>query len=63
MSQGLFRKAASAGAGARAFRLGLGCCGRIEPSSVHTFLFSFSIKLWKSVENCRKILKMSKQFS
>jgi hypothetical protein len=30
--------------------LWLGRCGRIEPKTVQSFLFSFSVQLWKSVE-------------
>jgi hypothetical protein len=51
-------------AGARAWiHPWLGRCSRIEPKTVQTFLFPFSVQLWKSVEKCRKIVKMSNQFS
>jgi hypothetical protein len=59
--RGLIRKTASAGA--RAFRLGLGRCNWIKPSTVQTFYFYFSVKLGKFVENCRIMVKMSNQFS
>jgi hypothetical protein len=60
--QGLIHKVA---AGARAwarFCPSWAGSGWFRPETVHCFSFSFSSKLWKSVRNCRKILKMSNPF-
>jgi hypothetical protein len=43
---------------AGAFRLSWVVSDKIEPSSVDLFPFSFSTRLWKSIENSRKMLKM-----
>jgi hypothetical protein len=40
------------------FRLSWAVSGQIEPSTVDLFPFSFSTRLWKSIENSRKMLKM-----
>jgi hypothetical protein len=60
---GLFRKTANAGAGVPRFSVWLGRLGWMQPSTVQSFHFSFSVQLWKSVKNCRKILKLWNQFS
>jgi hypothetical protein len=40
------------------FRLSWAVSGQIEPSTVDLFSFSFSTRLWKSIKNSRKMLKI-----
>jgi hypothetical protein len=40
------------------FRLGWAVLGQFQPRTVHSFLFFFSTKLRKSIENSRKMLKI-----
>jgi hypothetical protein len=44
------------------FCAGLGHLGQNRPSTIEVFPFSFSIQLYKYVENYRKMVKMPNQF-
>jgi hypothetical protein len=60
--QGPLCKSDAAGTRGGAFCRYWAGSGWIEPSTVDLFSFSFATRLWKSIENSRKVLKMWDQF-